>query len=301
MIGKNLVSIGMPVFNDKKYLKIALDSILSQSYKNFELIISDDCSTDGSDEICKIFQQADRRIRYIRQKQNIGISKNMEFLLKEADGKYFMWAGDDDVLDKDFIKSLIKPLLQNNGVISSYSPVKFIDNQGEILESIPARVTDYSARTKIQRLFKLVTIFCDSMGYGLFIREKIIGVEFPTWWWINKKNAINNIYPTLCYYLVRGNFTLVGEKPLRYSRIKTKEEVNHKFPYNNQPIKSFFAFSLCKLNLVLFSLRLICKAEKNIISAIIISPIMFFFWFLLPVFKKLLSTIKVEIRKEKII
>ena len=79
-----LVSFGMPVFNDLDYLPVALDALLAQSHDNFELIISDDCSTDGSEQVCREYAKKDPRIRYIRQTTNLGISRNLEFLLKEA-------------------------------------------------------------------------------------------------------------------------------------------------------------------------------------------------------------------------
>ncbi len=68
MTGANeMVSIGMPVYNDKAFLPAALDSLRNQIYQNFELIISDDCSTDGSADICLQAQQMDKRVKYIRK------------------------------------------------------------------------------------------------------------------------------------------------------------------------------------------------------------------------------------------
>ena len=105
-----LVSIGMPVYNDAKFISQALNSLLNQSYQNIELIISDDGSTDGSDLICHNYACKDPRIHYIRQPINLGIQKNMEFVLKEAKGEFFMWAGDDDLWEKEFISELLTPL-----------------------------------------------------------------------------------------------------------------------------------------------------------------------------------------------
>lgn len=101
-----LVSIGMPVYNGQRFLRRALDSLLAQDYKNFELIISDNASIDETRKICEEYLKKDKRITYIRQKENIGILKNFLFVLKRAKGEYFMWAAYDDWWDPAFIFTL---------------------------------------------------------------------------------------------------------------------------------------------------------------------------------------------------
>ena len=112
---KELVSIGMPVYNGEEFLRQALDSLLSQSYKNFELIISDNASTDGTQKICEEYIARDKRIRYIRQNENIE-ELNFEFVLKEARGNYFMWVSDDDVWDSRFVEECIKRFNTDKGL-----------------------------------------------------------------------------------------------------------------------------------------------------------------------------------------
>jgi len=97
------VSIGMPVFNGEKYIRDALDSLLAQTFKNFELIISDNASTDRTEQICREYTARDARIRYVRQPENIGACGNFHFVLNEAVGEYFMWAACDDYWKPDFI------------------------------------------------------------------------------------------------------------------------------------------------------------------------------------------------------
>lgn len=100
------VSIGMPVYNGEKYIREALDSLLAQTFSDFELIISDNCSTDKTQEICIEYSAKDSRIRYINQLTNIGITANFEFVLKEAQAKYFMWAASDDFWSNNWIELL---------------------------------------------------------------------------------------------------------------------------------------------------------------------------------------------------
>jgi glycosyltransferase involved in cell wall biosynthesis len=107
MKNTTLVSIGMPAFNGEQYIKNAIKSLQKQTYRNFELIISDDASIDKTQSICLSFKKKDKRIIYVRQKINIGFVNNFNYVLHKAHGKYFMWAGCDDIWDKTYIEKLI--------------------------------------------------------------------------------------------------------------------------------------------------------------------------------------------------
>lgn len=96
----------MPVYNGSKYLVQALDSLLSQTWSDFELIISDNASTDDTEAICKSYASLDSRIRYFRQPENLGALANFEFLLNKAQGQFFMWAAADDIWDPQWIETL---------------------------------------------------------------------------------------------------------------------------------------------------------------------------------------------------
>lgn len=100
------VSIGMPVYNGEKYIREALDSLLAQTFTDFELIISDNASIDTTSVICQEYARKDSRICYIRQSQNKGAVANFKFVLDEAVGEYFMWAAHDDVWLNNHIEVL---------------------------------------------------------------------------------------------------------------------------------------------------------------------------------------------------
>ncbi|PIT89082.1 MAG: hypothetical protein COU27_02220 [Candidatus Levybacteria bacterium CG10_big_fil_rev_8_21_14_0_10_36_7] len=102
------VFIGMITFNGQKHLEKAVDSLLNQSFSNLKLFISDDASTDKTEEICRKYAEQDSRIVYHKQEKNIGMFPNFEFVLNKADGDFFMWASQDDIWDKDFVKTCIE-------------------------------------------------------------------------------------------------------------------------------------------------------------------------------------------------
>ncbi len=105
-----LVSIGLPTYNRATQLSHTLDSLLQQTYRNIEIIISNNGSRDETDDICRLYKTRDKRIRYYRQLTNIGGANNFNFVLRKAKGTYFFWAPDDDRWDKRYVASLEREL-----------------------------------------------------------------------------------------------------------------------------------------------------------------------------------------------
>src|SRR5215510_7616262 len=95
------LSIGLAVYNGENYLAESLDALLGQSYDDFELIISDNASTDGTAGICRRYEKQDSRIRYVRQPRNIGLIPNHSFVIRQARGKLFKMGAHDDLYGRD--------------------------------------------------------------------------------------------------------------------------------------------------------------------------------------------------------
>jgi len=132
-INKPRVSIGLPVFNGENYLKQALDSIMAQTYTDFELIISDNASTDRTAQICKEYANRDPRIRYYRNEKNLGAARNFNYVFELSKGEYFKWAAHDDIIAPDFISKCVEVLDNDDSIIVCSSKAKFINNYGEII------------------------------------------------------------------------------------------------------------------------------------------------------------------------
>ncbi|WP_297762034.1 glycosyltransferase [Thermosynechococcus sp.] len=111
------VSIGMPVYNGAGFSRQALDSILAQTYPHFELIISDNASTDDTAEICQEYASRDSRIRYVRQEKNIGAACNFRYVLDAATHDRFIWAAADDWWDQDRLEHLVQALTPENAAV----------------------------------------------------------------------------------------------------------------------------------------------------------------------------------------
>ena len=126
------VSIGMPIYNGDDFVEQTLKSLLAQSFENFELIISDNGSTDKTQEICLTYAEADPRIRYHRSDKNRGASWNFNNVVGLASGEYFMWAAHDDLWDPQYIERCANILSQNNEIILCYSATQEISADGEL-------------------------------------------------------------------------------------------------------------------------------------------------------------------------
>ena len=127
------VSIGLAVYNGEKYLKKALDSIITQTFTDLELIISDNFSTDNTQQICEQYASQDERIRYYRNNKNIGAPRNFNRAFELASGKYFKWAASDDVLAPDFLRKCVAILDKDASVVLCHSITGRIDENGDLL------------------------------------------------------------------------------------------------------------------------------------------------------------------------
>ena len=142
------ISIGMPVYNGAKTIEKAINSLLAQTYKDFELIISDNASDDETEIICQKFVGKDSRIHYIRQDKNIGLYQNENFLLSKATGKYFMFSCDDDWRSPDFLELNVTFLDSNSKFVASTSPTCY---EGE--EKNPEKYIDFNLEGTLKERF----------------------------------------------------------------------------------------------------------------------------------------------------
>jgi glycosyltransferase involved in cell wall biosynthesis len=124
---KPLVSIGVPVRNGARFLGQTLDSLLGQTYRDFELIISDNASTDETEAICRDFASQDGRIRYYRVTQDLGLAYNYNFLFKQARGEYFKWAAADDLCEPEYVARCLDVLESDRATVLAYTKTRFID------------------------------------------------------------------------------------------------------------------------------------------------------------------------------
>jgi glycosyltransferase involved in cell wall biosynthesis len=159
-----LVSIGIPTYNRAEgYLKHALRSAVNQTYQNIEIIVSDNCSPDHTESVVQEFN--DPRIRYYRQKENIGSVNNCNFCLEQSRGEYFLMLFDDDLVDDDFIATCLDAAKSHGerGII--LTGARQIDSAGNVLSSTHNTVSGYSTAEFILAWFdnKVPLYLCSTL------------------------------------------------------------------------------------------------------------------------------------------
>jgi glycosyltransferase involved in cell wall biosynthesis len=125
------LNIGLPVYNGENYLEGALASILSQTFGEFELIISDNASTDGTERICRSWAARDSRIRYLRNERNVGAAPNFNRVFELSNAEYFKWIAHDDVHEPRFLETCIQVLDSDPFTVVAYCRATTIDWRGE--------------------------------------------------------------------------------------------------------------------------------------------------------------------------
>ena len=148
---KRTVSVGVPTFNRVAQLRRAVESVLAQNHSDLELVISDNASTDGTEEFCRELCARDPRVRYIRQPANRGMTANYMEALRHARGEFFMWLSDDDWLDAAYIAECLKVLAAQPAYASVSGSGKYhrgeevqFENEGDLdQETGAARVLAY--------------------------------------------------------------------------------------------------------------------------------------------------------------
>jgi glycosyltransferase involved in cell wall biosynthesis len=130
------LSIGLPVYNGEKFLAESIESLLGQSYADFELIISDNASGDGTEDICRKYAEQDSRIRYYRQEQNRGSAPNHNFVIEQARGELFKHGSHDDLYARDLLKLCVAALDEHPEVVLAHSWSAVIDSSGAVTELI---------------------------------------------------------------------------------------------------------------------------------------------------------------------
>jgi len=130
------LSIGLPVYNGEDFLAESLDSLLGQTYEDFELIISDNASTDGTADICCGYAKQDSRIRYVRQPHNLGCAPNHNVLVQYARGELFKWVSHDDLYGRELIERAIEALDEYPQVVLANCWTAMIDSSRTVTKAV---------------------------------------------------------------------------------------------------------------------------------------------------------------------
>ena len=160
----------MPVFNGGDLLKMALDSLLAQEYSDFELIVSDNASTDSTEKLCREYAGRDNRIRFFRRDHNYGMTDNGRYVLSVAQGEYFMFAAHDDQWYPQYIGSCVEKLDANPALAMVCPAVEFFAPDGTVLDIPypPLHTVGMGLRERVASIFHEINAGFNA--YGLYRR-----------------------------------------------------------------------------------------------------------------------------------
>ncbi len=216
-----LVSIGVPVRNGAAFLTDALELIRQQTYRNLEIVISDNDSTDGTPEILTRFAASDIRVRLHRQNQTLTALENFRYVFEHSQGKYFMWAACDDRRSLDYVQRLVERLERDEGASLAFSDVAEV---GSVTDYSQAPALSYPFETRagesvVSRLRRYTRMNC-LHTYGL-IRSSAL----RPYNWIDIDSGPD--IPLLVHLAVVGEFVRADGGFFYYyvpQQAKTREE-----------------------------------------------------------------------------
>lgn len=169
------ITIGLPVYNGARYVSGAIDAILAQTYQDFELVICDNASTDGTQAICERAALADSRVRYVRQPRNLGAAPNFNHCFALARGRYFKWAAHDDLIDPPFLERCLEALERNPDAVLCQSRVRIVDADGACLQIYDPATLDTGRLDPVDRFIgRTKAAWCKEV-FGLIRSETLKG------------------------------------------------------------------------------------------------------------------------------
>jgi teichuronic acid biosynthesis glycosyltransferase TuaG len=252
-----LVSIIMPVYNSSKFLKASLDSVICQTYSNWELIAIDDCSLDNSHNILLNYSKLDSRIRVHKNIKNLGVAKTRNYGVKISEGNWIAFLDSDDVWRNDKLEIQVNFLNSNLNASFLFTGQKFIDEMGNSLTGY-GKVSD---QVNLKQLRRFNQIACSSVIIKKDIIDKIgmhrddihedylawlrilnvtpfaYGINLPLLFYRIRDNSRNrnklaSIYKTFLvhrstrigfFHSIYYSFTHVVNSLLKYNRVKKHE------------------------------------------------------------------------------
>jgi glycosyltransferase involved in cell wall biosynthesis len=167
-----LISIGLPIYNEARFIDATLASLRAQDYPNLEIIVSDNASTDGTYAICEAHAHTDPRLRLERAASNRGATENFLHVLDQARGDFFMWAGGHDLWTPNLVSACLERLRSHPQADLAYASSCWIDADAKPL----ARESGYADTRGLAPLARFFTVFWGNMHpiMGLMRRRAIL-------------------------------------------------------------------------------------------------------------------------------
>jgi glycosyltransferase involved in cell wall biosynthesis len=162
------LSIGLPVYNGERFLGQALDCLLAQTFRDFEIIISDNASSDRTPQICRTYAQRDHRIRYVRNQRNLGLIANFNLVFELSSTPLFKWAAHDDLHRDTYLENCVGVLDNHPDVVLANTNTAFIDENNELFPLDPQTGNYLDPKTGVPQMVDSLEIGERAAAVGRF-------------------------------------------------------------------------------------------------------------------------------------
>jgi glycosyltransferase involved in cell wall biosynthesis len=168
------ISLALPVYDGEEFIAQAIQSIIDQDFRDFELIITDNASTDRTEDICRAFAIRDERIRFFRNESNLGAAANFNRGFELASGEYFKWCAHDDVISSNFLEECVRALDKNSDAVIAYGRLLGINQEGAMTPYIEQELPDMKCVSPARRFRTLFSMHgLDAAMFGLCRRRTL--------------------------------------------------------------------------------------------------------------------------------
>jgi len=212
------VTVGLMVYNEGKYLNQTIESILNQTYTNFQVIIADNCSTDGTEEFASEYVKKNKNILYHRHEENIGALENYNWLVRNAKSEYFVLAGAHDAWSTNYLEALLSALERDKEAVLAYAPTTWIDDRGNQVIEKKTGYIDSSGYSEIAR-FNMYIWSDQHALYGMCRRDALLKTRL-------QKKIVGSGAVLLAELSLSGSFVIVPEARWK-RRITRKPETRN--------------------------------------------------------------------------
>jgi glycosyltransferase involved in cell wall biosynthesis len=204
-----LVSVGLPTFNRADLLSRALESLVAQTYKNLEIVISDNSSSDQTPEVCEMYSSRYSWIRFRRQPTRVPPMLNFRTALELTSGRYFMWASDDDLWDSRFVEKLVAGLESDSSLALLSAEARYRLDDDTLLDFFPEGEFWYDPppQTSFQRALSVLRHNFGNLIYGIYRREALMT---PSGTVLDRMNYVNEI-PLFLHIAEKGGIRVLPE------------------------------------------------------------------------------------------
>ncbi|MGA1864508.1 MAG: glycosyltransferase [bacterium] len=193
------VSIILPTYNGSNYIRQSIDSCLNQSYKNLELIIVDDGSTDGTSNIINNYN--DSRINFIKIKKNNGLPNALNIGFSQARGDFLTWTSDDNMYDKEAVEKMLHLLIEKNCSFVYCNYYKVVDLESRFIVKLPEKVC-LETGNMIGPCFMYSRKVMESIGEYDPVTE--LAEDYDFWIRVSKVFSMEHIREPLYFFRVHG-------------------------------------------------------------------------------------------------